>query len=58
MPPYIVFSDRTLVDMCVKMPSDEREFLDVSGVGSSKLEKYGRRFLEAINSFAGSKNGK
>ena len=51
MPPYIVFSDKTLADMCVKVPQDKAEMLDVSGVGKAKYEKYGERFIEAIGSF-------
>ncbi len=51
MPPYIVFNDRTLIDMCVKKPSNESELLTVSGVGENKLKKYGRRFLEEIQNF-------
>lgn len=48
MPPYIVFSDKTLVDMCIKMPQDKEEMLTVSGVGEYKYEKYGERFLAVI----------
>ena len=51
LPPYIVFSDKTLIDMCVKMPSDEPEMLGVSGVGAAKFGKYGQRFLEEIEAF-------
>ncbi len=51
MPPYIVFSDKTLIDMCAKLPGNEEEMLDVSGVGENKLHKYGRRFLEEIAGF-------
>ena len=51
VPPYIVFSDKTLIDMCVKLPGNEDEFLEVSGVGENKLKKYGRQFLEAITEF-------
>ncbi len=51
LPPYIVFSDKTLIDMCVKMPSDEPEMLGVSGVGAAKIGKYGQRFLEEIEAF-------
>lgn len=51
VPPYIVFSDKTLIDMCVKKPSNEAEMLNVSGVGENKLKKYGQRFLEAIQHF-------
>ena len=37
--------------MCVKLPSDEADMLEVSGVAAAKYEKYGERFLEAIRSF-------
>ncbi len=48
VPPYIVFSDKTLVDMCLKRPQTKEEMLEVSGVGASKLEKYGEAFLQVI----------
>ncbi len=48
VPPYLVFSDKTLVDMCVKKPEDEEQMLGVSGVGRFKLEKYAKRFLACI----------
>ena len=48
VPPYIVFSDKTLIDMCRKHPRTLEEMLGVSGVGASKLEKYGKVFLEVI----------
>ena len=48
IPAYMVFSDATLRDMAAKMPRDEEEFLDVSGVGEFKLKKYGRAFLDRI----------
>lgn len=48
VPPYIVFSDKTLVDMCVKLPVTSDEMLEVSGVGMSKNEKYGERFAKVI----------
>ena len=51
LPPYIIFNDKTLIDMCVKLPADENGLLDVSGVGENKLKKYGQRFLSAIRSF-------
>ena len=51
LPPYIVFNDKTLIDMCVKLPKTAEEFLNVSGVGENKLAKYGQRFLNAIASF-------
>ncbi len=58
MPPYIVFSDRTLVDMCIKAPLNRMEMLQVSGVGENKFEKYGERFLERIVDYSGGKKEK
>ncbi len=48
IPPYIVFSDKTLSDMCRKLPFTPEEMLSVTGVGQNKKEKYGRRFSELI----------
>lgn len=48
VPPYIVFSDRTLVHMCLIKPKNKEEMLKVSGVGEYKFEKYGERFLNKI----------
>jgi ATP-dependent DNA helicase RecQ len=52
-PPYIIFSDASLLDMCRKRPATRAEFLNVSGVGTVKLEKYGEVFMEAIRAFNG-----
>ena len=51
-PPYIVFSDKTLVEMVDKKPLDKEAMLEVSGVGEKKLQKYGDRFIKAIAEFA------
>ncbi|MBP3284340.1 MAG: DNA helicase RecQ [Clostridia bacterium] len=51
VPPYIIFGDKTLHDMCVKLPTDEYQMLDVIGVGEAKLMKYGRQFLSVIEEF-------
>lgn len=51
MPPYIIFSDKTLIDMCVRVPGDQKEMLMVSGVGANKYSKYGERFLTEITLF-------
>ena len=48
---FIVFSDATLRDMAAKLPRSEEEFLQVSGVGNTKLQKYGREFLDALAEF-------
>ena len=58
VPPYIVFNDKTLIDMCVKLPATEEEFLEVSGVGENKRKKYGRQFLDAIAEFQQKKEEK
>ncbi|MDT7828612.1 DNA helicase RecQ [Pricia sp. S334] len=49
VPAYVVFSDASLRDMEEKMPYDEASFLEVSGVGQAKLEKYADVFLKEIN---------
>ncbi|KEF37285.1 ATP-dependent DNA helicase, RecQ-like [Schinkia azotoformans MEV2011] len=51
VPPYIVFSDSTLRDMCAKCPEDEASMLSVKGVAETKLERYGREFLAAITEY-------
>ncbi len=48
VPPYVVFPDTTLVALATERPSDEDEMLDISGVGPSKLERFGEAFLEVI----------
>lgn len=50
-PPYIVFSDAALRDMCAKRPATNEEFLEVSGVGATKLARYGEAFLSEIAAF-------
>ncbi len=51
MPPYIVFSDKTLTDMCIKLPFNKEEMLGVTGVGENKYQKYGQKFIDAIKEF-------
>ncbi len=51
LPPYIIFNDRTLIDMCIKLPKTAEDLLQVSGIGERKQKKYGDRFLSAIASF-------
>ncbi len=51
VPPYLIFSDRTLVEMCQKMPATEEELMEISGVGAHKLQKYGDAFLSVIRDF-------
>lgn len=48
LPPYLVFSDKTLVDMCVRLPMNREEMMEVNGMGAFKYEKYGEKFLGCI----------
>jgi ATP-dependent DNA helicase recQ len=51
IPPYIVFNDKTLIDMCAKMPATKSDMLNVSGVGENKYGKYGERFITVIKEY-------
>lgn len=51
VPAYVVFSNHTLHDMCRRMPATLDEMLDVSGVGRVKADRYGERFLKALNDY-------
>jgi ATP-dependent DNA helicase RecQ len=48
VPPYVVFSDATLLEMASVRPRNPEQMLSVSGVGPTKLEHYGERFLKAL----------
>ena len=52
VPPFVVFSDASLKDMCLKFPLTKEEFLKVSGVGEVKAEKYGEKFIWAVKEYA------
>lgn len=58
MPPYIIFSDKTLVDMCIRLPFTHEEMLEVSGVGEHKMEKYGEPFLAELRAYTGGEKEK
>lgn len=51
VPPYIIFSDKTLHDMSIKQPITKEEMLMVSGVGEVKYQRYGKTFLEVIQQY-------
>ncbi|OUB86078.1 DNA helicase RecQ [Bacillus wiedmannii] len=51
VPPFVIFSDQTLKDMCAKMPHSDSELLTVKGIGEHKLVKYGSHFLQAVQHF-------
>lgn len=57
VPPYIICSDKTLKDMCAKLPRDKEQLADVYGMGEQKIQNYGEAFVTAVNSFvAGNPN--
>ena len=49
IPPYIVFSDKTLKDLSAKTPQNKEEMLAVHGIGEVKFERYGKAFLALLN---------
>ena len=49
LPPYIIFHDSTLHEMCKHYPTDIEAMSGISGVGEAKLQKYGGRFAELIH---------
>ena len=51
VPPYIVFNDKTLHEMCLFLPQNKEQFLMINGVGQSKHEKYGKVFMDKIAEF-------
>lgn len=51
VPPYIICSDKTLKDMCAKLPRDKEQLAYVYGMGEQKIQNYGEAFVTAVNSF-------
>jgi ATP-dependent DNA helicase RecQ len=51
VPPFVIFSDASLIDMCARLPQTDEDFLAVSGVGKFKLAQFGERFLDVIRAF-------
>lgn len=54
-PPFVVFTDKSLIDMANKLPTTDHEFLDIHGVGQSKLVNYGETFMAIIKEYKESK---
>jgi ATP-dependent DNA helicase RecQ len=48
VPPYVIFHDAALMQMAAEKPATPDAFLDISGVGQTKLERYGASFLQVI----------
>ena len=51
IPAYAIFNDNTLKEMCSAKPLFEKDLLEVSGVGSYKMQQYGKEFLAVIQKF-------
>lgn len=56
LPPYIVFHDSTLLEMCRHLPADRQSMLEIEGMGRRKFEKYGETFIQAIGRYIAENN--
>lgn len=56
VPPYVIFSDRSLVEMATYFPQSRAKFLDINGVGVNKLNRYGNIFINIIREFCKENN--
>ncbi|TQN56770.1 DNA helicase RecQ [Agrobacterium tumefaciens] len=54
VPPYVIFHDKTLIELAAVKPASVKEMAQIPGVGETKLERYGPAFLEAITEHAAS----
>jgi ATP-dependent DNA helicase RecQ len=51
VPPYIVFSDKTLKELASYLPTNKEQMLQINGIGEVKYERYGEQFLEVLSEF-------
>jgi ATP-dependent DNA helicase RecQ len=51
IPPYAVFQEYSLEDMCLKYPITEEELVNINGVGEGKAKRYGKKFLDLIQKY-------
>ncbi|MCK5110187.1 MAG: DNA helicase RecQ [Arcobacteraceae bacterium] len=56
VPPYLIFSDKTLNQMSNELPITDEDFLNISGIGQMKLEKYGEVFIDLCSKLRSEKN--
>lgn len=56
VPPFVVFADTTLIQMCILYPTTTKELYNVSGVGNYKAENYGKYFLNEIQKYVEAHN--
>jgi len=51
VPPFVIFADKTLVEMATFFPQSSDNFLDIHGIGTVKAEKFGTLFMQVIGSY-------
>lgn len=51
VPPFVIFQDPSLEDMCVNYPINLEELAEIQGVGRGKASRYGKQFIELINQY-------
>lgn len=51
VPAFVIFTDAALRDMCIKLPQNLKSFLEVNGVGQTKANRYGERFIKLIQTY-------
>ena len=52
VPPYIIFSDKTLKELSTFLPTTKDAMLEINGIGKVKYDKYGERFMEIVRAYA------
>ncbi len=56
IPAFMIFHNTTLMEIAKELPTTESQFLDISGVGNMKNEKYGKAFIDAVNEYVNSED--
>lgn len=51
VPPYVIYSDNTIYDICRKLPFTAEQLMQVSGLGTVKIEKYGKKIINEVKKY-------
>ena len=51
VPPYVIFGDKTMIDIAIKKPRSKAELLEVHGIGEAKVEYFGTSILRIVENF-------
>ena len=51
VPPYVIFSDKTLIEMAASLPENREQLIGIHGIGEVKLQRYGEVFLDIIKAY-------